>query len=147
MKLNLHILSFRPVVYIAAVIVVCICTLFVSSRAFVGPQTTPKWIGVVLCAVNMCPVHFMPPYELAKLYEATGRHEDALGIAKQIINKKIKIPSVTITAIQNEMRQWLEKEGTRDSATQGGTSDEPNNDPTRQGETPEVSPRGSALPP
>ncbi|MDR1668313.1 MAG: O-antigen ligase family protein [Bacteroidales bacterium] len=98
-------------------------------------------------AAAMCPVRFLPLYELAKLYEADGRHEDACDIAKQIINKKIKIPSATVTAIQNEMRQLVEKEGKRDSSTQDGTSDEPNNHPTRQGETREVNPRGSALPP
>jgi tetratricopeptide (TPR) repeat protein len=98
-------------------------------------------------AAAMCPVRFMPLYELAKLYDAAGRHEDALTVARQIICKKIKIPSATVTAIKNEMRQLLEKEGTRDSATQGGTSDESKSHEPRQGETPEVSPYGSALPP
>jgi hypothetical protein len=89
----------------------------------------------------MCPARFMP------LYETAGRHVDALTIARQIIYKKIKIPSVTVTAIKNEMQQLLEREGSRDSATQGGTSDKLSNNEPRQGETPEVSPRGSALPP
>jgi tetratricopeptide (TPR) repeat protein len=98
-------------------------------------------------AAAMCPSKFMPLYELVKLYDAAGSHEDALSIARQIIDKKIKIPSVTVTAIKNEMQQLLEKEENRDSATQGGTSDESKNHETRQGETPEVSPHGSALPP
>jgi hypothetical protein len=51
-----------------------------------------------------------------------------------------------IAAVKNGMRQWLEREN-RDSATQGGTGDEPENNERRQGETPEVPPHGSALPP
>jgi O-antigen ligase len=98
-------------------------------------------------AAFMCPARFMPLYELAKLYETAGRHADALTVARQIICKKIKIPSATVTAIKNEMRQLLEKEETRDSATQGGTSDESKSHETRQGETLKVSPHGSALPP
>jgi hypothetical protein len=46
-----------------------------------------------------------------------------------------------------EMQQLLEKEGNCDSATQGGTGDKSESHEPRQGETPEVSPRGSALPP
>ncbi|MDR1097580.1 MAG: O-antigen ligase family protein, partial [Tannerella sp.] len=98
-------------------------------------------------AAAMCPGRFMPLHELAKLYETDGRHEEALSIARQIIDKKIKIPSATVTAIKNEMQQLLEKEETRDSATQGGTGDESKSHETRQRETPEVSPHGSALPP
>jgi hypothetical protein len=98
-------------------------------------------------AAAMCPARFMPLYELAKLYDAAERHADALTVARQIIDRKIKIPSATVTAIKNEMRQLLEKEGTCDSATQGGTSDESKNHEPRQDETPEVSPHGSALPP
>ncbi|MDR1169588.1 MAG: O-antigen ligase family protein, partial [Prevotellaceae bacterium] len=98
-------------------------------------------------ATFMCPARFMPLYELAKLYETAGRHTDALTVARQIIDKKIKIPSATVTAIKNEMRQLLEKEENRDSATRGGTSDESKNHEPRQGETLEVSPHGSALPP
>jgi hypothetical protein len=41
-----------------------------------------------------------------------------------LIYRKIKIPSVTVTAIKNEMRQFLKKEGKRNFATQGGTGNE-----------------------
>ncbi|MDR1340558.1 MAG: O-antigen ligase family protein [Prevotellaceae bacterium] len=98
-------------------------------------------------AAGMCPGKFMPLYELAKFYETAERHEDALSIARQIINKKIKIPSATVTAIKNEMQRLLKKEENRDFATQGGTGNESKNHEPRQGETPEVSPYGSALPP
>jgi O-antigen ligase len=98
-------------------------------------------------ATAMCPVRFIPLYELAKLYDEAGRREEAFATAKQIINKKIKIPSPTVTAIKHEMQQLSEREENRAPAIQGGTSDQPNNKKSRQGETPEVSPLGSALPP
>jgi hypothetical protein len=78
---------------------------------------------------------------LAQLYDATGRRNEALTVAKQIVDKKIKIPSSTIVAIKKEMRQLIEKEENR------APSDQPNNNLTRQGETPEVQPRGNAIPP
>jgi hypothetical protein len=98
-------------------------------------------------AASVCPGRFIPLSESAKLYKTDERHEDVLIIARQVINKKIEIPSATVTAIKNAMRQLLEKGGKRDSATQGGTGNEPKSHEPRQGETPEVSPHGSALPP
>ena len=98
-------------------------------------------------AAAMCPVRFMPLYELAKLYDATGRHDDALAVAQQIINKEIKIPSPTVAAIKKEMQQLIEREENRAPATQDTTSEKPNIDLTRQGEIPKAASHGSALPP
>jgi tetratricopeptide (TPR) repeat protein len=98
-------------------------------------------------AAAMCPVRFVPLYKLAKLYDATGRHDDALAVARQIVDKEIKIPSHTVTAIKREMRQLMEREENRAPATQSGTSEKSNNNTIRQGETPETVPHGSALPP
>jgi energy-coupling factor transporter transmembrane protein EcfT len=75
-------------------------------------------------AAAMCPVKFMPLYQLAKLYDATGSKSRALELAKIILSKKIKIPSPTIAAIQEEMRRWIEREKS-DSAIQGGRNVEP----------------------
>ncbi|MGV8138575.1 MAG: hypothetical protein AB2L20_25515 [Mangrovibacterium sp.] len=61
-------------------------------------------------AATMCPLRFMPLYELAKLYKATGRHEKAIALAKTILNKRVKVPSPTVNAIKNEMRQLIEAE-------------------------------------
>jgi O-antigen ligase len=98
-------------------------------------------------AAAMCPVRFVPLYELAKLYDATGRHDDALAVAQQILDKKIKIPSHTVSAIKKEMRQLMEREENRAPATQSGTSEKSDNNTIRQGETPEAEPHGNALPP
>jgi tetratricopeptide (TPR) repeat protein len=98
-------------------------------------------------AAAMCPIRFIPLYKLAKLYDATGRYDDALVVAEQIINKEIKIPSPTVTAIKKEMRQLMEREENQAPATQSGTSNQPNNNLTRQDETPEAVPHGGVLPP
>lgn len=55
-------------------------------------------------ATNMVPGKFYPHYLLAKLYEATGDNTKALWKAREILSKKIKIPSTAITEMRNEMR-------------------------------------------
>ena len=59
-------------------------------------------------AANMCPVRFMPLYELVKLYDAIDRKDDTLALVKIIIDKEVKIPSYTITAIKkrNFANDW-----------------------------------------
>jgi tetratricopeptide (TPR) repeat protein len=59
-------------------------------------------------AAAMCPARFMPLYELVKLYQVTDRRDEALLFAKKIIDKDVKIQSFTVTAIKNEMRQFIE---------------------------------------
>lgn len=56
----------------------------------------------------MCPVRFMPLYRLAKLYRETGQIEESKALARQILNKEVKIPSTTINAIKYEMRKYLQ---------------------------------------
>ncbi len=58
-------------------------------------------------AAAMCPVKFMPLYKLAELYVETGRKEEARGLAKKIMNKKVKIASPVINGIKNKMRKLL----------------------------------------
>jgi len=100
-------------------------------------------------AAAMCPVRFMPLYELAKLYDATDRKGEALVMAKRIIDKDIKVPSLTVTAIKNEMRQLIKVLDTpaNEPASVDHTFKPSGDNETRQGETPEVQPNGAALPP
>jgi len=88
-------------------------------------------------AAAMCPVKFVPLYQLAKMYDAIGRKSEAVALAEQIVNKSIKITSPTIIAIQHEMRQLIEDEKNKKIK----------NENTRQGETPDLQPTGIALPP
>ncbi len=55
-------------------------------------------------AKNMIPVRFYPMYLLAKLYNESGENTKAIMIAKQILEKDIKIPSTAIKEIQAEMK-------------------------------------------
>ena len=95
-------------------------------------------------AAAMCPSRFMPLYELVKLYEAGNCKDEALALAQKILDKDVKIPSSTVTAIKNEMRQLIEAQEMTDVPENDcRTSDEPLNNETRQGGTP----NGAALPP
>jgi len=69
-------------------------------------------------AAAMCPAKFVPLYQLAKMLDATGRSSDAVALAKQIVNKQVKIPSPNINVIQREMRQLIEREEKNDSIPQ-----------------------------
>lgn len=58
-------------------------------------------------AAAMCPIKFMPLYQLAELYRGTGRKEEARLLAQKILDKKVKIPSPVISSIKSKMRNLL----------------------------------------
>lgn len=60
-------------------------------------------------ASAMCPVRFVPLYRLAKLYQTMGRHEELHSLARQIMDKEVKVPSWRVTEIKDEMRFILEE--------------------------------------
>ncbi|OCB72882.1 O-antigen ligase family protein [Flavobacterium glycines] len=60
-------------------------------------------------AVNMTPGKFYANYLLAKLYDGSGQKVKAVAMAKKILNKEIKIPSIAIKEIQGEMNSILKK--------------------------------------
>jgi O-antigen polymerase len=60
-------------------------------------------------AINMTPSKFYGHYLLAKLYDNSRQKEKAITLAKEILNKKIKIPSTAIEEIQLEMKKILTK--------------------------------------
>ena len=122
--------------------ILCGITLFVSSSRFVNAEVTPKWLGLMLAiGVMGLGEEYAVPQDLS----ATDRKDEALAMAKIIIDKDVKIPSPTVTAIKNEMRRLIEAQETSTvPENDNRTSDEPKNNDTRQGETPE---QGAALPP
>ncbi|MDR0604482.1 MAG: O-antigen ligase family protein, partial [Bacteroidales bacterium] len=61
-------------------------------------------------ASAMCPVRFMPLYRLVELYRATNRMNEAIVLAQQILDKKVKIPSPTVSAIKNKMKQLINEQ-------------------------------------
>jgi tetratricopeptide (TPR) repeat protein len=60
-------------------------------------------------ASTMCPGRFMPLYQLVELYKTTDRMNEAITLAQKILDKKVKIPSPTVNAIKNKMKQMLEE--------------------------------------
>lgn len=60
-------------------------------------------------AYEMIPNRFIPLYRLVQLYQLQGRSADACKLAKQIINKPVKIPSFDIMTIKNEMGELIKK--------------------------------------
>lgn len=60
-------------------------------------------------AANMIPSRFYPFYLIAKLYDESGQKEKAVVMAKNILEKEIKIPSTAIKEIQQEMKNIITK--------------------------------------
>ena len=58
-------------------------------------------------AAAMCPVKFMPLYQLTELYLETWRKEDARVLAEKILDKQVKIPSLVTSSIKSKMRNLL----------------------------------------
>jgi O-antigen polymerase len=58
-------------------------------------------------AADMVPGRFYPHYLLAKLYEKEGDNARALGKAREILSKEIKVPSTAITEMRNEMKMLV----------------------------------------
>jgi len=61
-----------------------------------------------LTAYYMNPSRFYAQYLLAKLYDETGQTEKATDIANELLQKEVKIPSVAIKEIKEEMRKIIE---------------------------------------
>jgi len=60
-------------------------------------------------ASRMIPVRFFPLYRLAKLYEKNKECGKAFNMAEKIIHKEVKIPSMKITVMKNEMKELITK--------------------------------------
>lgn len=58
-------------------------------------------------AVYMLPDRFYPKYLLATFYEETGKIEQAVSIARELVDKEPKIPSTAVNEIKAEMERLL----------------------------------------
>ncbi len=58
-------------------------------------------------ASNMIPCRFLPLYQLFKIYEESGQTNDATKCANEIKNKKVKIPSFTVSSIKAQVEDYL----------------------------------------
>lgn len=62
-------------------------------------------------AACMIPCRFAPLDGILDIYVAEGDTANADKIACQILTKKIKVPSTTVTEIQRKAKEWLERHG------------------------------------
>jgi O-antigen ligase len=60
-------------------------------------------------ASNMIPCRFLPIYQLFEIYRKTGQKDMAVKWAIEIVNKKVKIPSLTINSIKAEAEKYLKE--------------------------------------
>ncbi|MFA7491769.1 MAG: O-antigen ligase family protein [Mariniphaga sp.] len=63
-----------------------------------------------LLAASMVPHKFYPRYLLVKLYDETGQHNKAVTLARNLLDKEIKVPSRAIEEMKEEMQKILKKE-------------------------------------
>ena len=58
-----------------------------------------------LHASRMCPVRFVPLHQLYQLYKNTGCEQKARQMGETILNKPVKVESVVIRSIRNNVRK------------------------------------------
>lgn len=65
---------------------------------------------ILITASYMCPNRFIPLYQLFCLYNIINDKKMASIIASEILKKPVKVPSMTVEQIKNEMRNYLEEQ-------------------------------------
>jgi O-antigen ligase len=68
-----------------------------------------KTIQIYQLASNMIPCRFLPLYQIFETYRKAGQKDMAEKYANEIINKKVKIPSMTVCSIKAEAEKYLEE--------------------------------------
>lgn len=71
-----------------------------------------------MAAAAMCPVKFMPLYQLTELYLKTGQKLEARRLAQKILDKKVKVPSQVINSIKSKMRNLLNESDSLNDSSQ-----------------------------
>ncbi|TKG94567.1 hypothetical protein EYV94_11500 [Puteibacter caeruleilacunae] len=61
-------------------------------------------------AFNMVPSRFYPKYLLAKMYSENGHRKEACKLAKELLYKKVKVKSIAIDEIRDEMTKILDND-------------------------------------
>ena len=60
-----------------------------------------------LRAYAMCPCRFVPLNQLYDLYMEHGHEEEAFAIAREVVDKQVKVKSLTVSQIRYKMRKIL----------------------------------------
>ncbi|NLX66306.1 MAG: hypothetical protein GXZ19_05970, partial [Bacteroidales bacterium] len=72
----------------------------------------------LMAAAAMCPIKFMPLYQLTELYLKTGQKLEARRLAQKILDKKVKVPSQVINSIKSKMRNLLNESDSLNDSSQ-----------------------------
>jgi tetratricopeptide (TPR) repeat protein len=70
---------------------------------------TEKAIEIYLYASFMIPCRFLPIYQLFEIYRNAGQKDMAVKYANEIVNKKVKIPSLTVNSIKSEAKEYIKE--------------------------------------
>jgi hypothetical protein len=70
---------------------------------------TDKAIQIYQHASSMIPCRFLPVYQLFKTYREANQREMAVMYAREVVSKKVKIPSFTVTSIISEAKDYLKE--------------------------------------
>ncbi|WP_321287646.1 hypothetical protein [uncultured Sunxiuqinia sp.] len=70
---------------------------------------TEKAIVTYRHASFMIPCRFLPIYQLFEIYRKAGQKDMTVKYANEIVNKKVKIPSLTVNSIGTEAEEYLKK--------------------------------------
>lgn len=70
---------------------------------------TEKAIEIYRHASFMIPCRFLPIYQLFEIYRNAGRKAIAAEYANEIVNKKVKISSLTVNSIKSEAEKYLKE--------------------------------------
>jgi tetratricopeptide (TPR) repeat protein len=98
-------------------------------------------------AAAMRPVMFMPLYQIVKIYEQTGRTNEAIELATIIIDKEVKIPSHTITNIKIDMQRLINTIEIFKDEQAIEVKNIPEKEIQRQGDMSEIQTQSNDLPP
>ena len=58
----------------------------------------------------MCPNRFIPLHRIVRLLDRTGRVDEAVRLARQLVEKRVKVPSFQIDWIKKEMNDYIVKQ-------------------------------------
>ena len=70
---------------------------------------TEKAIEIYRHASFMIPCRFLPIYQLFEIYRNVGQKDMAVKYANEIVNKKVKIPSMTVNSIKTVAEEYLKE--------------------------------------
>ena len=86
-------------------------TYIYLANSYTGTGNLKKAEQCLLKASCIMPGKFYPQYRLVLLYDETGRKEEALILAKKLVNKPVKVSSSIVENIRTEMQRYIESAG------------------------------------